>query len=310
MRFYIVDAFAEQIFGGNPAGVVLLSEGADYPPDEVMQKTAAELRYSETAFIMEKGPGRFQLRYFTPAAEVDLCGHATIGSFYALLDAGKVSIGETCIAETLAGEIEISLGKGFVMMDMAAPESLGIISKKTEVDRLYVVMGLTEAADRIPLDDQWELFPEIISTGLPDILLPVKDVDALARIKPDFPALAALSETYGVVGVHAFAPGEGLIGSECCEGTCDLGQVTAYCRNFAPAFGIDEEAATGTSNGALTYYLYKNALIDAGSSCRFLQGEDMGRPSIILSNVGSDESNLKIRVGGSAAILAKGEILI
>ncbi|MFA7660069.1 MAG: PhzF family phenazine biosynthesis protein [Anaerovoracaceae bacterium] len=308
MRFYIVDAFTEEVFGGNPAGVVILPSGAGYPADEPMRKTAAELRYSETAFIVPKSEDRFQLRYFTPTEEVDLCGHATIASFCALQEEGLVTAGKNYFAETLAGEIEVSVGDGFVMMDMAAPESLGIISEKTEIDRLYEVMGLKEAADRIPLDDQWELLPEIISTGLPDILLPVKDVDALARIKPDFPSLAELSETYGVVGVHAFAPGEGLIGSECCEGACEAGQVTAYCRNFAPAFGIDEEAATGTSNGALTYYFYKNALIDAGSSCRFLQGEAMGRPSVVLGNVGSDESNLKIRVGGSAVILAKGEI--
>jgi len=310
MRFYIVDAFTEQVFGGNPAGVVLLREGEEYPADEVMRKTAAELRYSETAFVLPKPEGRFQLRYFTPTEEVDLCGHATIASFCALQEEGLVTAGKNYFAETLAGEMEISVGDGFVMMDMATPEYLGMINEKAEVDRLYEIMGLTEVTDRIPLDDQWELFPEIISTGLPDILLPVKDVDALARIKPDFPALADLSKTYGVVGVHAFAPGEGLIGSECCEGACDFAQVTAYCRNFAPAFGIDEEAATGTSNGALTFYLYKNALIDAGSSCRFLQGEAMERPSIILSTIGSDESGVKIRVGGSGAILAKGEIRI
>ena len=76
MKFYIVDAFTETTFGGNPAGVVILPEGADFPSDEVMVKTAAELRYSETAFIKKLGEKEFQIRYFTPAAEVDLCGHA------------------------------------------------------------------------------------------------------------------------------------------------------------------------------------------------------------------------------------------
>ena len=84
MKFFIVDAFTEELFGGNPAGVVLLPEGADFPADEVCVKTAAELRYSETAFIKRLGPSEFQIRYFTPAAEVELCGHATIGSFAVL----------------------------------------------------------------------------------------------------------------------------------------------------------------------------------------------------------------------------------
>ena len=65
MKFYIVDAFTETVFGGNPAGVVILPEGADFPDDETMRKTAAELRYSETAFIRKTGEKEFNIRYFT-----------------------------------------------------------------------------------------------------------------------------------------------------------------------------------------------------------------------------------------------------
>ncbi len=310
MKFYIVDAFTDQVFGGNPAGVVILPEDDEYPSDEVMRKTAAELRYSETAFVKRKSDGIFHLRYFTPTEEVDLCGHATIASFCALLDAGLLGDNGDYTAETAAGELEISLKGGFVMMDMSSPESIAVIREKDALKELYGVMGVPEKAGRVSLEGEWELYPEIISTGLPDIILPVDDVEALERIDPDFSALARLSKKYGVVGVHAFAPGEGLIGSTCCEGACDLGQITAFCRNFAPAVGIDEEAATGTASGALTYYLYKNALIDAGADCRFLQGEAMERPSEILTALGPDEADMKIRVGGSGAILAKGEIYL
>ena len=83
MKYLVVDAFAEEIFGGNPAGVVLLPEGEDYPADDVMVRIAAEFRYSETAFIKQLSQNDFQVRYFTPVTEVDLCGHATIGSFCA-----------------------------------------------------------------------------------------------------------------------------------------------------------------------------------------------------------------------------------
>ena len=75
MKFQIVDAFTRQTFGGNPAGVVLLPEWADFPADETMRKTAAELRYSETAFIKPLGGNRFHIRYFTPAAEVERPRH-------------------------------------------------------------------------------------------------------------------------------------------------------------------------------------------------------------------------------------------
>ena len=80
MKYYIVDAFTDRPFGGNPAGVVLLGEEA-FPDEELMIKIAAELRFSETAFVRGIAPAEYHLRYFTPKAEVELCGHATVASF-------------------------------------------------------------------------------------------------------------------------------------------------------------------------------------------------------------------------------------
>jgi len=105
MRFFIVDAFTDTLFGGNPAGVVLLEAGADFPLEKQMLLTAAELRYSETAFVKALGDGKFHTRYFTPTDEVDLCGHATIGAFTVLLSEGIVHAGETCLNQTLAGDL-------------------------------------------------------------------------------------------------------------------------------------------------------------------------------------------------------------
>ena len=79
MRYYIVDAFTSEPFGGNPAGVVLLD--GDFPSDRLMQQIAAEFRYSETVFVQQQGCNEFTMRYFTPAGEVDLCGHATVAAF-------------------------------------------------------------------------------------------------------------------------------------------------------------------------------------------------------------------------------------
>ncbi|MDO4546336.1 MAG: PhzF family phenazine biosynthesis protein, partial [Bacillota bacterium] len=138
-----------------------------------------------------------------------------------------------------------------------------------------------------------------------------------------------LSKKYDVVGVHAFTlEGCSLDGAKSEDSTS---QAAAYCRNFAPLYDIDEEAATGTANGALTYYLYKNGLTGSGGldndapalhrEFTFLQGEAMDRPSEILSRLSLPENDkpedgkspsgapaVRIRVGGSAAILAKGEI--
>lgn len=322
-QVYIADAFTSEIFGGNPAGVVLLRSGDAFPSDEMMRKTAAELRYSETAFIrplsdgemkealaaMEAGgsasngqasggqaphglrpadiDGGFQIRYFTPTDEVELCGHATIASFYCLKEAGLCETGGTYLNRTLSGDLFIDVAGEQILMDMAAPKHLGDIRAPRELQELYEIMGI----DWCDLG----IVPQLISTGLPDIMMPVASREVLDAIDPDFPALADLSKRLNVVGVHAFSLAR--------EGE----KVTAWCRNFAPLYGIDEEAATGTSNGALTYYLIRNGLIK-GDRCTFVQGEKMGRPSTIVSRFRRDGNGLQIRVGGSAAILIKGRI--
>ena len=297
MKFYIVDAFTDTLFGGNPAGVVILEKGAAFPEEEVMRKTAAELRYSETAFINQTGEKEFHIRYFTPAAEVDLCGHATIGSFYALADAGLVNFGASYICNTLAGRLNIDLSNGSVLMDMGVPQAIGRITEKETLHELYAIMGICEEAQGEVLACErtgMMLIPEMISTGLPDIMLPVRSEEELAAITPDFPALTKLSERYEVVGVHAF--------------TVNTQDGAVHCRNFAPLYDIDEEAATGTSNGALTYYLYKNGLLSPGTDNLFIQGEAMDRPSKITSRLTAFGDNIKIQVGGNAVILACGEI--
>lgn len=297
MKFYIVDAFTEELFGGNPAGVVILEEGCEFPSDSIMQKTAAELRYSETAFIKPLVPDQFQLRYFTPVAEVELCGHATIASFAALADAGLTGFNaQICTARTLAGDLRIKLDQGLVMMEMGAPQCLGKIQAPGELEELYSTMGLTWPVQVASLESiDAVLLPQIISTGLPDIILPVKDRSTLNGMQPNFPALIKLSQKYQVTGVHAFA----------LDGCSS--EVTAHCRNFAPLFGIDEEATTGTASGALTHYLYTHQLITRGQSCTFIQGEAIKRPSKIRACVDPQDDRL-IRVGGRAKILAQGMI--
>lgn len=120
MKFYIVDAFTDTLFGGNPAGVVILPDGADFPSDKSGEngRGASLFRDSFYKRINEK---EFNIRYFTPAAEVDLCGHATIGSFKALLHAGYVEDNGNYINHTLAGDLNIDIKDGFVLMDMASP---------------------------------------------------------------------------------------------------------------------------------------------------------------------------------------------
>ena len=278
MRYFTVDAFAQEPFGGNPAGVVLLEKESCFPDDETMRKIAAEMRYSETAFIKQNGPSEFTVRYFTPAAEVELCGHATIASFSVLRDEGIVLEGTTCTNHTKAGDLEVIVGKK-ILMEMATPEIIGEIE---DTGRLAQIMK-GKTAEKLPT--------KIVSTGLPDIIYPVPNVEELNALAPDMEALSNLSAELKVVGVHVFAlSNDGF---------------TAHVRNFAPLYDIPEESATGTANAALTYYLFKQGIIAQDASCSFMQGEAMKRPSVVETEI---KGGNKVYVGGNSYILTKGEM--
>lgn len=282
MRYYIVDAFTNRPFGGNPAGVVLLGQDGAFPSDELMLHIAAELRYSETAFVRQDGPAEFTVRYFTPRAEVDLCGHATIATFGTLAHEGIVTDGTLCVNHTLAGNLQVLAGNR-VMMQMAQPM---VIDKNIDTERLHRIMAGEQVA-------RWPDLPiEIVSTGLPDIIMPVADVDDLQALRPDMDALAQLSQQLEVTGVHAVAL------------TTD--GFTGHVRNFGPLYGVPEESATGTANAALTHWLQRRGQVRLGEECRFVQGEAMGRPSVVATSLRPDGT---IWVGGTCCIVARGSLL-
>ncbi len=279
MKYFIVDAFTTQPFGGNPAGVVLLDDV--FPSEKFMQQVAAEFRYSETAFVLRNSETEFTVRYFTPAAEVDLCGHATIATFGTLYKLGVIADGTMCINNTLAGDLQVRVGEK-VMMRMAEPQ---VIDTAVDVELLHRIMGVKSLHSII-------LPVQVVSTGLPDIIMPVEGIDELNALSPNMDALAQLSDQLNVTGVHAFALSE--------DG------YTAHVRNFGPLYGVPEESATGTANAALTHYLHHNGLMQAPAECRFMQGEAMQRPSVVATTLLEDGT---IWVGGDSAIVAIGELI-
>lgn len=280
MKVYVMDAFTDRLFGGNQAGVVLADKALE---PAVMQQVAAELKHSETVFVRQGSDG-LELRYFTPAGEVDLCGHATVATFALLRRLGHIGDG-THTAHTRAGKLDIGVSGDTVWMDMAPPKTLGVLPRESWAE-LYGAYGLTLA------DRPEGLEPEIVSTGLADIMMPVTDHDTLMRAKQNEETVTALSKHFDVTGVHMFC----------------LGEDTVYCSNFAPLYDIPEECATGTSNGALTYYLYERGLVEPGKENRFLQGEHMGRPSRIYSRLTAEDGAVRVRIGGQAVLSLSGEM--
>ena len=258
MKYYIVDAFTDHPFGGNPAGVVLL-DGDVFPPEKLMLQIAAELRYSETAFVRRDSEKEFTVRYFTPMAEVELCGHATIASF-ALMHR-VLGITGQCLCHAKAGDIHVEAGPR-VLMQMTPSEVLKTIDDTEEV---YRAIGICDYTPTLPV--------MIVSTGLPDFMIQVEDVETLNLLPLDMNAISAVTEKHNAVSFHVFA---------------------------------FEESATGTANASLTHYLQQNGCIPPTGDFSFLQGEAMGRPSVVATRITPDGT---IYVGGSAAVVAEGELL-
>lgn len=285
MLYYVIDAFTETKFGGNPAGVVI-HESLD---EEFMQNFAAEVRFSETAFIKKIDNKSFEIKFFTTTSQVNLCGHASIASFKALLDCNFIEDNNTYFMKTLAGTLPVDVNHSFIMMEQAEPK-LGKVFD--DYDNLSDIFKINK--NQIG-DINFNLVPQAASTGLWDIMLPLKSKAALNALNPDFKSLIEYTIIHDVAGVHAF--------------TLDSEEGIAICRNFCPFYGIEEEAATGTSNGALTYYLFKNKVLNNfNQDYSFLQGHSMGRPSHIITKL-INKDDLRVMVGGNAVILTKGNLL-
>ena len=279
MKIYICDAFSSKIFKGNQAGVVILEDKENYSNEIFMKNIAAELKHSETAFVKKIDNRKFKIRYFTPTEEVELCGHATISVFSVLRELKLISSGKY-IAETLAGNLEIVIDKDLIWMDMASPK-IEYIFDLNEIREIYSAFNLDIS------HASKNLIPKIVNTGLSDIIIPIKDKNILDNFVMNKEKVIELSKKYKVVGAHLFTLNKDK-------------KITAFCRNIAPLVGIDEECATGTSNGALTHYLKDYNIISTQDINTFIQGEAMGRASTILSRYKEDEKT--IQIGGDAII--------
>ncbi len=231
--FYLVDAFARTPFTGNPAGVVILSEEL---PSALMQSIAMEMNQAETAFALKAKTG-WNLRWFTPGVEVDLCGHATVATAAALWDHGAAEKGKTIEFETRSGKLTASpRGEEIELNFPATPPT-----PATAVPGLLESLGLTSAT--------------YIGRSRFDLLVEVENESIVRSLKPDMPSLAKVD----VRGVIVTAKGE-------------AEEYDFVSRFFAPAAGVNEDPVTGSAHCCLTPYwtskLNKNPLLAYQASPR------------------------------------------
>lgn len=211
-----VDAFADKPFGGNPAAVCILEA---MPDDGWMQSVAAEMNLSETAFLVPEA-GDYQLRWFTPGAEVALCGHATLASAHVLWEAGYLPAWESARFHTKSGLLTCEREGGSIRMDFPAT-----VAKPAQVPT-----GLTAALGDPKI--------EYVGRTLFDYLLALPSAAAVREVKPYFTRLAQVPDVRGVI---VTAPS-------------DDEEFDFISRFFAPAVGVMEDPVTGSAHCALTPY--------------------------------------------------------
>ncbi|MFI8829110.1 PhzF family phenazine biosynthesis protein [Streptomyces sp. NPDC053431] len=267
MRIRIVDAFTDRPFSGNPAGVLLLDS---FPDDAWLQKVAAEVNLSETAFAHPLPPGGeadWALRWFTPATEVDMCGHATLATAHVLHSTG-----------TATGTVRFAARCGILL---ATAEEDGTITLDFPTSSLTAVPapeGLAKAlgAEPVAVHDT--------AAHIGDLVVELADEATVRGLTPDFAALATLSDRGIIVTAVADAP----------EGAYQF-----VSRGFFPAVGIDEDPVTGSAHTALAPYW----------SARFGRDELVGfqggaRTGIVRTHLHGDRTHLK----GHAVTVIDGEL--
>jgi len=279
---YLVDAFTDEPTCGNPAGVVPEADDLDA---EQMQALANELGASETAFVTSSDEADRQLRYFTPEAEVDLCGHATIASHALLFERGVIEAGQHTM-ETNVGVLDISIADdGVVWMTQNDPT---VTELDIDIGRVADALGIeTETITAVGLPIAWT------TTGLPFLAVPIEYFSDLSSLDPDFRAIESLCDDHEATGIYAF--------------TFDTleGDSTLHGRMFAPGAGVDEDPVTGTASGAVGAYLDRQGALDETAAMTFEQGHFLDRPGKVSVSIGAE-----VKVGGRAVTTLSGSIVV
>lgn len=301
LKFYQADVFTAQPFGGNPVAVF---PDADGLTDNELQQIAREMNLSETVFVFPPtDPAAVaRLRIFTPTQEIPFAGHPVLGTFYVLAQLGRISIQEPVthvLQECNIGLFPVELHTEQsrvvrVVMSQPKPEFLDPIDV---IDDVSVVGGALGLPKQVMADTKWPL--QVVSTGLPVLVVPVRTLTAVRSINPDASAIIKVCERFGANGIMVFT-------------TVTVESfASVHARMFAPKIGILEDPATGSAGGALGAYLVQNGVVEVGPTTNILveQGYEIDRPSRILVQVESDDDVIQgVKVGGHCVMVVEGTL--
>jgi trans-2,3-dihydro-3-hydroxyanthranilate isomerase len=290
--FMQVDAFTTQRLAGNPCAIVF---DADELTDGQMLAIAREMNLSETSFVLRSQMADVRARYFTPAEEIPMAGHPTVATFHALLETGRLAQpgnAATFSLELKAGVIRVDVAGSdanrHIIMTQKPPQFLSVHDPAV----IMPIFGLTpdDAITNAPI--------QTVSTGTPQLMICVRDLDALRRIQMNQAAYSKLRQQSDFFSPHLF----------CVQGVTAEGQT--FARHFGTPPDTMEDPFTGSATGGMAAYLWHHGLIDSPTFVAE-QGHWMQRPGQATVEITGTRNNIEaVRVGGPAVTVLRGELVI
>jgi PhzF family phenazine biosynthesis protein len=276
----LVDVFTLSPLSGNPACVVL---GAGELQEAEKSRIAVELNQPETVFASDSGDG-VRLEFYTRGREVEICGHGVVAAGWLLAKKSGVTK-----VVTKAQTLEVWREGDKVFVSYRKPTYSPVRGDREVVAK---ILGLEprDLAPGLPL--------EVVSVGLPQLMVPVASLDALRRVAPDTRKLSLLCAHAGFESVHVFS--QETFDKEC----------VGHARHFAPYYHVDEDPVTGTGNAGMVSYLAKHQRIQVpDGKVRFFceQGHFIGRPGlVVVEALGKGGEVEKLSIGGSCTEVLRG----
>jgi trans-2,3-dihydro-3-hydroxyanthranilate isomerase len=300
LRYHLVDVFTDRQFGGNPLAVYTDGDGLDA---RTMQRIAGEMNLSETTFVLppEDSANDFRVRIFTPASELPMAGHPTVGTIYVLARERMVAPPEgggatsTIRLEEGVGPVPVEISWeggacGFAEMTQPPPDF-----GPTFDDRAALAAMLSLDSSQIDA----RLPAQVVSCGVPFLFVPLAGLAAARDCKPRADLMERHLTGFAATGVFVFTtetefPGSGV-----------------HSRMFAPLEGILEDPATGGASGPLGCYLVRHGVVASNGRLEITseQGVEMGRPSFIRIRIDHDSEHVtRVRVGGRCRYMGGGHL--
>jgi trans-2,3-dihydro-3-hydroxyanthranilate isomerase len=290
IKFYIADVFGKEKYSGNQLATFL---DCGHLSGKEMQAMAREINFSESTFILsneQQENGGYDVRIFTPGAEVDFAGHPTLGTAYIIQQHLSSQPVEKVVLNLKVGQIPVfflqdETGESILWMKQVEP----IFKENLEPSVLARVLDLEES----DIDAQWPV--QQVSTGLPQVIVPLKSSDALNRAAVQKGLFWELCEQWWAKSILIFCPG----------GYTEEQQLKV--RVFVDYYNIPEDPATGSGNGCLAAYLVKNRYFGTSSiDIKTGQGYKIGRPSTLYLKASEENGSINVSVGGQVVPIAEG----